>query len=237
MVASPTRQMTDLARTWNHLNPEDPLVRLEFRRLGRDLVDGEPTATFDELIQAWSIPRRGRSRGRVVTAVASRTEGWPGRFAAGWRRYWFEPMPPERLDVFARIIAVTVAFSVFVMDRWAVPHQDAPDSFYRPLQIARVLRLPAPTTTTMTMVLVAIAVGCVWAFTRKAPRAANATLLVAYATWLLWAFGWSKVDHDKLTIVVALGVLALTPRVAPTAGGTRGPWPSGGPDGPFASCR
>ncbi|MFI5043758.1 MAG: hypothetical protein ACHQDC_03100 [Acidimicrobiales bacterium] len=46
-------QMADLARTWNDLHPGDPLVRLEFRKLGRDLVDGEPTAEFDELIEAW----------------------------------------------------------------------------------------------------------------------------------------------------------------------------------------
>ena len=46
-------QMADLARTWNDRHPGDPLVRLEFRKLGRDLVDGEPTAEFDELIEAW----------------------------------------------------------------------------------------------------------------------------------------------------------------------------------------
>ena len=149
--------------------------------------------------------------GRVVTAT--RGSDRAGRFADGWRRYWFEPMPPERLDVFARIIACTVAFSTFVMDRWAVLHEDAPDSFYRPLQVARFLHLPPPTPTTMALVQVAIAVGCVWAFTRRAPRAANAVLLAAYGTWLLWAFGWSKVDHDKLTIMVALGVLALSPRL------------------------
>jgi hypothetical protein len=160
-----------------------------------------------------------------MTALASDTDPravrvtrgseWSRRFAAGWRRYWFEPMPPERLDVFARIIACTVAFSTFVMDRWAVPHEDAPDSFYRPLQVARLLHLPPPTPVTMTLVQVAIGLCCVWAFTRRAPRAANAALLAAYGTWLLWAFGWSKVDHDKLTIMVVLGVLALSPRLPP----------------------
>ena len=47
------RQMADLARAWNDQHPADLLVRLELRKLGRDLVDGKPTAEFDELIQTW----------------------------------------------------------------------------------------------------------------------------------------------------------------------------------------
>jgi hypothetical protein len=137
------------------------------------------------------------------------------RFRAGWQRYWYEAVPVERVDVFARIIAATVVFTVLVTDQWAVGHQDAPDAFYRPVLLARILRLGAPNPTTMLLLRIVLVAGAVWMCTRRAPRAAAATVFGCYVVWLLWAFSWSKVDHDRLTIVVALLVLALTPRVGP----------------------
>ena len=94
------------------------------------------------------------------------------RWRAGWDRYWFDPVPVERVDVFARIIAAVVAFTVVSKDGWAAMHADAPVEFYRPVLLARVLHLPAPTPTTMLAVRVLVAVGAVWMFTRRAPRAA-----------------------------------------------------------------
>ena len=149
--------------------------------------------------------------GTSVDATPSAVE----RFRAGWRRYWFDPVPVERVDVFARIIAVTVVFTVFVTDTWNTIHDGAPDEFYRPVLLARILHLGPPTPTTMSLLRIVLVVGAVWMFTRRAPRAAAATVFGSYVVWLLWAFSWSKVDHDRLTIVVALLVLALTPRVGP----------------------
>jgi hypothetical protein len=132
-----------------------------------------------------------------------------------WNRYWFEPMPVARLDVFARIVAVVVVFTVLRTDRWAAAHADAPDEFYRPIQLARWLSLPAPTPTTMGLLTAVIVLAGIWALTLRARRSAFAVLGSAYLVWLLWAFSWSKVDHDRLTIMVALLVLALTPRAGP----------------------
>ena len=110
------------------------------------------------------------------------------RWRAGWDRYWFDPVPVERVDVFARIIAAVVAFTVVSKDGWAAMHADAPVEFYRPVLLARVLHLPAPTPTTMLAVRVLVVVGAVWMLTRRAPRAAAAVTLVSYGVWLLWAF-------------------------------------------------
>ncbi len=147
------------------------------------------------------------------TTTAADVVSFAERFRRGWSRYWFDPVPVERVDVFARIIAVTVLITVFLTDQWNTIHEHAPRDFYRPVLLARVLHLGAPTSTTMTVLQIVLAVGAVWMFTRRAPRAAAATVFVSYVVWLLWAFSWSKVDHDRLTIVVALLVLALTPRV------------------------
>ena len=47
------QQMADLVATYNQAHPSDPLVALEFRRLGKDLVDGEPVSSFTETVQRW----------------------------------------------------------------------------------------------------------------------------------------------------------------------------------------
>jgi hypothetical protein len=67
----------------------------------------------------------------------------------------------------------------------------------------------------MAVLQVVILASVVWVMTRRLPRAAAGVLFGSYLVWLLWAFSWSKVDHDRLTIMVALGVLALTPRAGP----------------------
>ena len=138
-----------------------------------------------------------------------------GGFGARWRRYWFDPVSVERLDVFARIIAVVVAYTAASKDGWAAQHVDAPAAFYQPVLLARIIHLGPPTATTLLIVRAVVVIAAVWMVTRRAPRAAAATALVSYTIWLLWAFSWSKVDHDRLTIVVALLVLALTPRTGP----------------------
>ncbi len=46
-------QMAGLVEVWNRDHPSDPLVQLEFRKLGKNLVDGEPVSSFEETIQVW----------------------------------------------------------------------------------------------------------------------------------------------------------------------------------------
>lgn len=151
----------------------------------------------------------------AAATSASRPSSWAERFRAGWRRYWFEAVPVERVDVFACIVAATVAFTAVSKDGWNAVHENAPASFYKPVLVARVLHLGPPSSTAMLAVRLVIVIAAVWMFTRRAPRAAAATAFASYGVWLLWAFSWSKVDHDRLTIMVALFVLALTPRVGP----------------------
>ena len=104
-----------------------------------------------------------------MTATAVPSASVAERFRNGWQRYWFDPVPPERVDVFARILAVIVLFTVFHTDQWAVLHKSAPTAFYRPIRLARLVHLPAPTPTTMTLLMVVLGVSAVWMFTRRAP--------------------------------------------------------------------
>ncbi len=46
-------QMAELVTTYNRTHSSDPLVELELRKLGKDLVDGEPVSSFTETVQVW----------------------------------------------------------------------------------------------------------------------------------------------------------------------------------------
>ena len=46
-------QMAELVATYNRTHSSDPLVELELRKLGKDLVDGEPVSSFTETVQVW----------------------------------------------------------------------------------------------------------------------------------------------------------------------------------------
>lgn len=137
-----------------------------------------------------------------------------------WSRQWFAPVPGERLAVFSRIVHLTVLYTVFVTDRWAADHAWAPRAFWQPVALARWLSIPAPEPSTMSALQIVLAVSAVAAIAGFGPRRmVNAVVAGAYGWWLVWAFSFSKVDHDRLTIVVALAVLVIVP------GTTRGPDP------------
>ena len=128
---------------------------------------------------------------------------------------WFEPAPPQRLDALARVAYAVTLFMVFRNDDFAVIHGWAPRSFYKPVAIGRLLHIPAPTHTTLVLLEMVITAGCLVGFTRRAPRVTAGVVLVAFALWISWAFGYGKVDHDRLTILVAFAAFACTPRTGP----------------------
>lgn len=133
----------------------------------------------------------------------------------GDRGQWFAPAPRERFDALARLAFGMVLWCVLVADSWVAAHARAPREFYAPILVARLVHLPAPTPLTMTVLRTVLVAACLWGLTRRAPRTAGAVVLAGYVIWLAWAFSWGKVDHDRLTLVVALLAVALTPRTGP----------------------
>ena len=138
--------------------------------------------------------------------------------------YWFTPMPRARLTVLSRIVGLVVLYTVFVTDQWAGDHAFAPESFWQPIALARGLGLPPPTEFGVLAVRLVLVLCVVLTFVprrlvdSRLVRAAQIGMFGAYTVWCVWAFSFSKVDHDRLTIVVALAVMALVP-VAPVAPG------------------
>ena len=142
-----------------------------------------------------------------------RRDGWSG----WWRGYWFEEMPTARLDWVARAALAVTAYMLAVPDHWVADHGIVPESWYQPVLLARLVHLPAPTEFWIDVVRWGTAAACVVAMPRRAPRLTSAVVFMGSTTWLLWAFSYGKVDHDRLTITVALFVLAMTQRTGASA--------------------
>lgn len=145
------------------------------------------------------------------------------RFWAWWDGYWYEQMPMERLRVFSRSIYLCLIFVVVFVDDWVPDHGWAPRLFWQPIGIARLLNIPAPTETSMAVLRTVLLVSCVASVLlvtprdstvrRRLARGSNAVVFFSHALWLIWAFSWSKVDHDRLTMMVMLGVMTAIPAV------------------------
>jgi hypothetical protein len=145
-----------------------------------------------------------------------RVSGWVGS-------YWFEAIPRERMVVFSRCIHGVLLLYLLRFDGWVVDHAVVPQEYFQPLALTRLLHLPPPTTVTMTVLRVGLGACCIgalavtWLKPRRgllpAARVLNALVFLGALVWLLWAFSYAKVDHDRLTALVALAVVVVVPGV------------------------
>jgi hypothetical protein len=124
----------------------------------------------------------------------------------------------ERVVWLRRIVYPFVWLDVLVLTPWVRDHGRVPTDLYRPLLIGRLLHLPTPTETLVHVVLAALLVASAIAALGRAPRLAGTAVFVLYLEWMVIAFSYGKVDHDRVTFLVALAVLP-TVRAAEPAGG------------------
>jgi len=128
-------------------------------------------------------------------------------------RWWFRPVPLARIAVFRTIAYLFIPVDVLVTTTWVKAHADVPTAWYQPLTIARVLHLPVPThgvVLTVQWLLVACALA---AATGRAPRVLGTAVFALYFEWMVIAMSYGKVDHDRISFLVALAVLPTIGRV------------------------
>jgi hypothetical protein len=106
-----------------------------------------------------------------------------------------------------RIVYSFVWLDVLWLTPWVREHGEVPSPLYRPLLLGRILHLPTPTPRLVTAVLVALLVSSAVAALGKAPRLAGTAVFLLYLEWMVIAFSYGKVDHDRFTFLVALAVL------------------------------
>lgn len=139
----------------------------------------------------------------------------PWAAVAAW---WFEPAPVARAVALRRFLAAFVILDVAVFTPWVALHRDLPGELYMPLFVGRWLPLPVPDAGLITAVQVGVLVAAAVVALGRAPRLAGTVLAVLYFEWMVIAFSYGKVDHDRFALLVALAVL---PTVAARRGAGR----------------
>jgi hypothetical protein len=126
----------------------------------------------------------------------------------------FQPVPRARIAWLRVCFYVFIWLDVFVLRPWVREHGDVPGILYKPLAIGDLFHLPTPTPTVTTVVMVLLLAGAAWCATGRAPRAIGFAVAALYLEWMVIAFSYGKVDHDRFGFVLALFVLPTVGRAA-----------------------
>ena len=140
--------------------------------------------------------------------MAALTLGTPTRLD-GWL---FSPAPLARIAVLRVIAYLFVPVDVLLTTPWVDEHAHVPGALYRPLLIGRLLHLPTPGPWVEVLQWVLIATAVVAATGRVLPRALGAVVALLYLEWMVVAFSYGKVDHDRIGYLVLLFALATVGR-------------------------
>ncbi len=157
----------------------------------------------------------------VAVTSAPATRRRPAR--SDW---WFPRVAVGRIAALRLLAYLFVPVDVLVTTSWVHQHADVAGVLFRPVLIARLLRVPTPTPAGVSILRAALltaallaAVGVVARATRLV-RAAGVAVFVLYGWWMLIAMSYGKVDHDRFGYLV---VLAVLPTVGAAALGERRP--------------
>lgn len=145
-----------------------------------------------------------------MTVVEAPASSHAGR----WDRFWFTPVPAARLEVFRRVVAAYVLLDVVFVTSFVRDHGSVDAALYQPLLIGRLLPLPVPTDLVVTGSMVVVIASSVAMVSGRANRAVGAVAAIAYLEWMVIAFSYGKVDHDRVPLVLALFVLASVRRTS-----------------------
>jgi len=140
----------------------------------------------------------------------------PGSFRLVSRRerggWLFPPVAKGRVAALRVLLYLFVPVDVLLTTGWVRQHGDVPTELYAPLAIGRLLTLPTPTPLLVDGVLVALLACALVAATGRLPRLAGTAVAVLYLEWMVIAFSYGKVDHDRFAFLVALAVLPTVGR-------------------------
>ena len=129
-------------------------------------------------------------------------------------RFWFPAWPRSRVAVLRTLLYLFVVVDVLWLTAFVAPHGDLPGALYQPLLIGRLLPLPTPTPTLVDLLQLTLVAAALVAAAGRFPRAAGWTVFALYLEWMVVAFSYGKVDHDRFALLVALAVI-------PTVGAVR----------------
>ncbi len=140
--------------------------------------------------------------------------GPSGRGASLLDRWRWAPVPRARIAWLRLLVYPFVFVDVLLTTPWVRSHGHVPGVLHQPLALGRALGLPAPGPTLVTVLLVALLGSAAVAAAGRLPRLAGWLTFALYLWWMLVAFGYGKVDHDRFAFLVALDVLPTVGRAS-----------------------
>jgi hypothetical protein len=153
-------------------------------------------------------PGGRRPAGRLVATPEPRGRRLSGRMVA----WWTAPAPRARVAWLRLLVYPFVFVDVLLTTSWVRHHAHVPAELHQPLALGRFLGLPAPDHLLVGALLVGLLVAAAVAATGRLPRLAGWAVFALYLWWMLVAFGYGKVDHDRFAFLVALAVLPTVGR-------------------------
>jgi Vitamin K-dependent gamma-carboxylase len=130
----------------------------------------------------------------------------------GIEEWWFQPLSRARVAWLRTFLYSFIFVDVLITTAWVAHHAVVPGELYRPLLIGRVLPLPTPGPVFVPVIEILL-LGCTAiALAGRLPRAAGAAVAILYLEWMLIAFSYGKVDHDRVAFLIALAVLPTVGR-------------------------
>ena len=130
----------------------------------------------------------------------------------------FQPVPVARIAILRVVAYLFVPVDVLLTTPWVARHGSVPGELYQPLLIGRLLHPPTPGgwVPWLEVVLVAAALA---AATGRLPRALGLLVAGLYLEWMVIAFSYGKVDHDRFAFLVLLAVLPTVGKRSEEAAG------------------
>ena len=126
---------------------------------------------------------------------------------AALARWWFAPMPRARIAWLRRIAYGFLFVDLLLTTAWVRDHATTPTDLYAPLLVGRLLPLPVPTPAVVWAVFAGVLVAAAAGLSGRAPRLVGWAVLALYLQWMVIAFSYGKVDHDRFGFLVLLAVL------------------------------
>jgi len=127
-------------------------------------------------------------------------------------RWWFDPLPIARIAWLRSFFYSFIFVDVLLTTSWVARHGAVSTDLYDPLLVGRALSLPQPTRSIVVTTGVVLLGAAGIAATNRLPRLAGSVVAAAYFVWMVIAFSYGKVDHDRFAFLVALCVLPTVGR-------------------------
>ncbi|HEX2058737.1 MAG TPA: HTTM domain-containing protein [Actinomycetota bacterium] len=128
--------------------------------------------------------------------------------------WWFDPLPRRRVALLRVFLYSFVVVDVLWLRPWVSDNGLLPGSQYHPLMIGRWLPLPTPTPLVVGVVKYALLAAAAVAASGRFVRLAGVLVFGLYLEWMVIAFSYGKVDHDRVAFLVALAVLPTVGKIS-----------------------